>query len=311
MKAADRQTRRYLMELFEEHGFHPRTAFGQNFLIDLNLIDVLVREAELGPQDLVLEIGTGTGSLTARLAELAGRVITVEVDRNMAGLARAVVDDLPHVTLLHRDVLKNKNNFAPEVLELIEAELAAEPQRRLKLVANLPYSIATPIVSNLVASELDWRRMVVTIQWELAERMTAKEGTRAYGALSAWLQGQCHVRTLRRLPPTVFWPRPRVESAIVRLRPRSEARSRIVNRPFYQDFLRRGFHQRRKHFRSVLVGMYRRQLEKSEIDEELNSLGLPAGVRAEQLEVSTLVDLANRFYLRLEGRTVENQIQGV
>ena len=311
MKTADRQTRRYLMELFEKHGFHPRTAFGQNFLIDLNLVDVLVREAELESQDVVLEIGTGTGSLTAQLAEVAGRVVTVEVDRNMAGLARAIVDDLPNVTLLHRDALKNKNNFAPEVLEVLEAELAVAPQRRLKLVANLPYSIATPIVSNLVASQLDWRLMVVTIQWELAERMTAKAGTRAYGALSVWLQAQCHVRTLRRLPPTVFWPRPRVESAIVRLKPRSEARAKIADRQFFQDFLRRGFHQRRKHFRGVLAGMYRRELEKSEIDEEMSSLGLPTGVRAEQLEVSTLVDLANRLYLRLDGRALENQIHGV
>ncbi|MBQ18726.1 MAG: ribosomal RNA small subunit methyltransferase A [Planctomycetaceae bacterium] len=300
MRTSDRQTRSYLMALFERHGFHPRTAFGQNFLIDLNLIDVLAREASLGPEDLVLEIGTGTGGLTARLAREAGAVITVEVDRNMVGLARELIDELPNVTLLHRDALKNKNHFAPELLELIDERLGEAGDRRLKLIANLPYSIATPIVSNLVASELDWERMVVTIQWELGQRMTAGPGTSDYGALSAWLQSQCRVKMLRRLPPTVFWPRPKVQSAIMKLRPAPERRARIADRAFLQDFLRRGFQQRRKHFRGVLAGMYRKQLGKTDIDEILAELELPAGIRAEQIDVDGLVGLANRLYQRVE-----------
>ncbi len=302
MKPAARQTRTYLMDLFSRHGFHPRTDFGQNFLIDLNLIDVLAREGRLGSDDVVLEIGTGTGSLTAQLAAQAAEVVTVEVDSNMVKLAGEVVDGLPNVTLLHRDVLKNKNHFAPEVLDLLRERLAATPGRRLKLVANLPYSVATPIVSNLVASELDWERMVVTIQWELAERMTASEGTSDYGALSAWLQAQCHVKTLRKLPPSVFWPRPKVQSAIVRLAPDPGGRRRIIDRAFYQDFLRRGFHQRRKHFRGVIAGMYRKQLSKSDVDGVMAECGLPAGVRAEQIEVPGLVELANRLYQRVNSQ---------
>ncbi len=300
MRTSDRQTRSYLMALFERHGFHPRTAFGQNFLIDLNLIDVLAREASLGPEDLVLEIGTGTGGLTARLAREAGAVITVEVDRDMVGLARELTDDLPNVTLLHRDALKNKNHFAPELLELIDEQLGEGDRRQLKLIANLPYSIATPIVSNLVASELDWERMVVTIQWELGQRMTASPGTSEYGSLSAWLQSQCRVKLLRRLPPTVFWPRPKVQSAIVKLRPDPVGRHRIADRAFFQDFLRRGFQQRRKYFRGVLAGMYRKQLSKSAIDDILAGLEMPTGVRAEQMGVDDLVELANRLYRRVE-----------
>ena len=150
MKNAVRQTRSHLMELFARHGFHPRTDFGQNFLIDLNLVDLLAREGRLGPDDVVLEVGTGTGSLTAQLAAFAAEVITVEVDSRMVQLAHEVVDGLSNVTLLHQDALENKNHLAPEVLELIARRLEEDPRRRLKLVANLPYSIATPIVSNLV-----------------------------------------------------------------------------------------------------------------------------------------------------------------
>ena len=299
MKPAVRQTRSYLMDLFARHGFHPRTDFGQNFLIDLNLVDVIAREGRLGPEDVVLEIGTGTGSLTAQLSALAGAVITVEVDTNMVKLAREVVDGLSNVTLLHRDALQNKNHFAPELLELIDERLGEMPGRRLKLVANLPYSIATPVVSNLVATDLDWERMVVTIQWELAERMTASPGGRDYGALSAWLQAQCHVKTLRRLPPTVFWPRPQVQSAIVRLAPDPAGRRRIIDRAFFQDFLRRGFHQRRKHFRSVLAGMYRKQLSKADIDDVFAEMEIATGTRAEQIDVATLVELSNRLYHRV------------
>lgn len=307
MKNAVRQTRSHLMELFARHGFHPRTDFGQNFLIDLNLVDLLAREGRLGPDDVVLEVGTGTGSLTAQLAAFAAEVITVEIDSRMVQLAHEVVDGLPNVTLLHQDALKNKNHLAPELLELIARRLEEDPRRRLKLVANLPYSIATPIVSNLVATEIDWERIVVTIQWELAERMTASPGTRDYGALSAWLQAQCHVKTLRRLPPTVFWPRPKVQSAIVRLVPDPIGRRRIIDRSFFLDFLRRGFHQRRKHFRGVLAGMYRKQITKPEIDSAMAETGIPEKTRAEQIEVAGLVELANRLYQRVNSQNDDKQ----
>jgi len=307
MKPAVRQTRSHLMELFARHGFHPRTDFGQNFLIDLNLVDVLAREGRLGPKDVVLEVGTGTGSLTAQLAAFAAEVITVEVDSRMVQLAHEVVDGFSNVTLLHQDALKDKNHLAPEVLELIAKRLEEVPGRRLKLVANLPFSIATPIVSNLVATEIDWERIVVTIQWELAERMTATPGTRDYGALSAWLQAQCHVKTLRRLPPTVFWPRPKVQSAIVRLVPDPAGRRRIIDRTFFLDFLRRGFHQRRKHFRGVLAGMYRKQISKPDIDSAMAETGIPEKTRAEQIDVAGLVELANRLYQRVNSQRDDKQ----
>jgi 16S rRNA (adenine1518-N6/adenine1519-N6)-dimethyltransferase len=309
MKNEVRQTRSHLMDLFARHGFHPRTDFGQNFLIDLNLVDVLAREGRLGPKDVVLEVGTGTGSLTTQLAAFAAEVITVEIDDRMVKLAHEVIDPLENVTLLHRDALKNKNHFSEEVLELIAERLAEDSGRRLKLVANLPYSIATPIVSNLVATDIDWERIVVTIQWELAERMTAAPSTRDYGALSVWLQAQCHVKTLRRLSPTVFWPRPKVQSAIVRLVPDPVGKRRIIDRVFFQDFLRRGFQQRRKHFRGVLAGMYRKQISKADIDSAMAETGIPEKTRAEQIEVAGLVELGNRLYQRINSH--QNDKQGV
>ena len=118
-----------------------------------------------------------------------------------------------NVTLLNCDALRNKNHFADAVLEAIGTQLAVSPRRQLKLVANLPYCIGTPVISNLLASELPWAAMIVTIQLELAERIRAKPGSEHYSALSVWIQSQCHVNILRKLPPTVFWPRPGVDSA--------------------------------------------------------------------------------------------------
>jgi 16S rRNA (adenine1518-N6/adenine1519-N6)-dimethyltransferase len=280
------------MDLFQRNGFHPRTDLGQNFLIDLNLIDYIVEHAELGPGDVVLEIGTGTGGLTITLADRADSVVSVEIDRRVYALARQALAHLTNVTLLNCDALKNKNRFSPAVLEAIARVLAADPSRRLKLVANLPYCIATPVISNLVASDLPWQAMVVTIQWELAERIRAKPGSEHYGALAVWLQSQCHVQVLKKVGATVFWPRPGVESAIVQLSPVLERRDQIGDRDFFHGFVRRVFQQRRKFMRSVLTGMYRQELGKHEVDEQLKRFGFREGARADELDVDTLVKLA-------------------
>jgi 16S rRNA (adenine1518-N6/adenine1519-N6)-dimethyltransferase len=293
MSDAERQTRSHLVELFEQQGFRPRTDLGQNFLIDLNLLEYVVEQANLGPDDVVLEVGAGTGGMTTFLARSAAAVVSVEVDRRIIEITRQSVAPYANVTLLHQDALKNKNRIAAEVVEAVEAQLAEAPGRRLKLVANLPYSIATPIVSNLVASDLPWERMVVTIQWELGARMTAKPGTSDYSALSVWLQSQCRVKILKRLPPSVFWPRPKVNSAIVRLFPDPPRRKQIHDRAFFQDFVRQVFTQRRKFLRSVLVSMYRKEIAKDEIDRMLTELHLGEKVRAEELEPEVLVEISN------------------
>lgn len=305
MKDTERQTRSRLMDLFEEHGFHPNTRLGQNFLIDLNIIEFVVEQAKLQPHDLVLEIGAGTGGMTAFLAQEAGQVLAVEVDARMHELASSVTAGSDNVTILNCDALKNKNHFASEVLEAIEQKLAGEGIRGLKLVSNLPYNIATPVVSNLVATDLPWERMVVTIQWELGQRMAARPSRNHYGALSVWLQSQCRVKLLKRLPPSVFWPRPKVNSAVVQLLPDEFGKAKIADRPFFQDFLRRLFHQRRKYLRSVLVGMYRKQLSKADIDETLAEMEFREQARAEEEPPKRLVELANRLHAKIESTTTE------
>jgi 16S rRNA (adenine1518-N6/adenine1519-N6)-dimethyltransferase len=299
MKPAERQTRSSLMGLFEHHGFHPRTDLGQNFLIDLNLIDYILIQAELDQNDVVLEVGAGTGGLTTGLAAAAGAVISVEVDRRVFLLAQKATSHLGNVTLLNCDALRSKSRFAEAVLEAIAAQLAVSPRRQLKLVANLPYCIGTPVISNLLASELPWTAMVVTIQWELAERIRAKSGSEHYSALSVWVQSQCDVKVLRKLPPTVFWPRPNVDSAILKILPAPERREQIGDRGFFHDFVRRLFSQRRKSLRSVLVGMYWNQLSKTDIDAVLGPFSFKEGIRSEALDCEMLVKLAGAVQQRI------------
>jgi len=306
MKEADRQTRSYLMELFEQRGVHPRSDYGQNFLIDINLIEFAVESAELTDEDVVLEIGAGTGGMTAFLAQQAGHVVSVEIDTNVYPLAEYAVREFDNVTLLNIDALKNKNNFAPEILETIRKKLESIPGGTVKLVANLPYNVATPIISNLVASDLPWSRMVTTIQWELAARMASKHGGGTnYGSLSVWLQSQADIKILKKLKPTVFWPRPKVDSAIVRLIPNPEKAKLIKDREFFHDFVRRLFHHRRKMMRSVLVTMYRKQLDKSDIDRILEEEGFDPKSRAEAETVQRLVELSNRFAREVKAATEE------
>ena len=301
MKYAERQTRTMLMNLFQENGIHPRTDLGQNFLIDLNLIEYILESAELCRDDVVLEIGTGTGGLTTALASRAGAVVSVEVDHRVFALASQVVTHHKNVTLLNCDALKNKNHFSQTVLDAVGEQLAVSRHRRLKLVANLPYCIATPVISNLVASEIPWESMIVTIQLELAERIRSKPSSEHYGALSIWLQSQCKVKVLKKLGPTVFWPRPQVDSAILQILPLPGSREKIGDRNFFHDFVRRLFQQRRKALRSVLIGMYRQEFSKTEIDQILEPFQFKEGTRADALDTETIVKLSTAMCERLAG----------
>lgn len=281
------------MQLFSSQGRRPRHDLGQNFLIDLNLLDLILAAAELGPQDVVLEVGAGTGGLTSRLAASAGRVITVEYDPVLAPQAQAAVGDAPHVTLLNLDALASKHRLAEPIVAAVDAALAEDPAKTLKLVANLPYQIGTAVIANVVGSNWKWSRMVVTVQWELAERMIAGPGTSDFSSLSVWLQSQCRIELLRRLPPTVFWPRPKVDSAIVQLTPDWERSAMIRDRTFFEDWLRRVFSQRRKVLRGVLAREYSSAVSRSAIEEILASQGLTTEVRAEDCRVDQLVAIAN------------------
>src|SRR5262245_37066893 len=175
-----RQTLSYLLRLFEHHGLEAKSKLGQNFLIDLNLLDLVVRTAELDRSDAVLEVGTGTGSLTAKLAEQAGVVVTVEIDKTLQPVAKQVVGERPNVRFVFGDALAGKNDLNPEMLAAWDEAAATAKSTRRKLVANLPYVIATPLVTNLLIARTDIERMVVMVQWEICERMRATPGTKDY-----------------------------------------------------------------------------------------------------------------------------------
>ena len=178
-----RQTQSYLSQRFQEAGIRPETRHGQNFLIDLNLLDLLLDTAALGPSDVVLEVGTGLASLTARMAELAAAVVTVEIDARLFQLAAEELSECNNVVMLRQDALKNKNHMHPAVLDAVRAKMAEESGRQFKLVANLPYNVATPILSNLLSFDPLPVSMTATIQKELADRICAAPGTKDIRAL--------------------------------------------------------------------------------------------------------------------------------
>jgi 16S rRNA (adenine1518-N6/adenine1519-N6)-dimethyltransferase len=284
--ASSRQTLSYLRNLFEERGLRPKSKLGQNFLIDLNLLDVLLRAADLSPDDLVLEVGSGTGSLTVRLLEQAGAVVSVEVDSDFATMTdEAVRTNRERVALLHADVLKNKNELNPTMLRAITDLKARMRTVTIKLVANLPYAVATPVISNLLLSDVAVERMVVTVQWEIAERLMAAPGTKDYGALAVLVQSIADVSLVRKLAPTVFWPRPQVDSAIVKVVPNARKREQVGDVVKFRSFLRDLYAHRRKNLRGSLVSMAGRGLEKKDVDAKLEELAIDGRVRAETLDL--------------------------
>lgn len=294
-----RQTQSFLIRRFEQVGISPKTRHGQNFLIDLNLLELLFETARIEPCDVVLEVGTGTGSLTAKLARSAAAVVSVELDPQMHQLASEELIDCDNVLLMRRDALKNKNHLNPDVLAAVGERLAAAPGRRFKLAANLPFNIATPIVSNLLACDLPPETMTITIQKELADRMVAGPGTKDYGALSVWVQSQCEAEIVRLMPPTAFWPRPKVTSAIVQLRLRHDWRDGIPDLDFFHTFARSMFFHRRKFLRSVMLSGYKGRLGKPDVDAIMAELGFGETTRAEQLDLATMLRLCEAVRRRL------------
>jgi 16S rRNA (adenine1518-N6/adenine1519-N6)-dimethyltransferase len=293
-----RQTTAYLKQLFARVGFTIDARRGQNFLVDLNLVDLVERTAAIGPDDVVLEVGTGTGVLTERLSAAAAAVVTAEIDPRLAQLARDRLVDRENVTFVEGDALAGKHRFAPALLEAIDAAVSTSPRGRLLLVANLPYCVATPVISNLLARPRPFDAAVVTVQREMAERMTAAAGSSQYNALSVWVGVQCRGEIVRVLPPSVFWPRPRVESAIVRLDLEPERRRRIADLGRFHGFVRDVFCHRRKVLRGVLLRMAGGKgsaTARELVAHVFAAGGLADDVRAEDLTPETFLKLEQDF----------------
>jgi 16S rRNA (adenine1518-N6/adenine1519-N6)-dimethyltransferase len=295
----ERQTISYLKKRFDQVGMAPDSRHGQNFLVDLNLVRMIADSAQIQSNDVVLEIGTGMGSLTAMLAEKAAKVITVEIDEHLHQLAREELEAFDNIELLQLDALRNKNHFDDLVIDAVRNAVNSIPDARFKLAANLPYNIATPVISNLLLWEIQPASMTVTIQKELGDRIIAPPRTKDYGSLSIWIQCQCRASIVRVMPPSVFWPRPKVDSSIVHMVLDPDLRNRIPDLPFFHQFVRTMFFHRRKFLRSVAISGFKDQLSKSEVDEVLQEMQLGADARTEQLTVEELLRLGELFRNKL------------
>ncbi len=242
------QTRKELQALLASAGLRPQKRHGQHFLIDRNLMQKLIDSAELGPDDVVVEIGVGTGSLTAQLCERAGSVIAVEIDDRIAEIARTRLTVCGNLQLLVIDALETKSRISPRLTDAIKSAqrsgLSGNP-RRVKLVSNLPYDIATPLILNLLLGDLYFERMCFTVQSEVGDRFLAQENTAEYGIASVLVAALSYAERITRVPAQAFWPAPKVESAMIRLAP-LPAEQTIADRAGFAMLLRTFFQQRRK-----------------------------------------------------------------
>jgi len=209
------QTKTEIQRLLTGAGVEPNKRLGQHFLIDLNLMELLLINAAITENDIVLEVGTGTGSLTGELVKRAGKVIAVECDDVLAEITKQHLRNAKNLEIVIADVLENKNTINHEVIQKLQ-QGQGEIFGRLLLVANLPYNVASSVMLNLLDGPVTADSMIVTVQKEVAMRMAAAPGSEDYGILSIFLAAMGHCKVLRKLSPKVFWPMPQVDSAMVR-----------------------------------------------------------------------------------------------
>jgi 16S rRNA (adenine1518-N6/adenine1519-N6)-dimethyltransferase len=207
------QTKQRIEQLLDGMGVRPNKRHGQNFLIDLNLMRFLVDAAAPTAEDLVLEVGPGTGSMTEEIASRGCSVIAVDIDPTIVKIAQGQLKDLANVQLINQDILETKNLIAPAITKLIESKRSKAG--RFLLVSNLPYNAGTPVMMNLIIDEPRADAMFVTVQKEVAQRMIAEPQDAAYGILSVMMAATGNVKMLKTIKPTCFWPQPDVDSAMV------------------------------------------------------------------------------------------------
>jgi 16S rRNA (adenine1518-N6/adenine1519-N6)-dimethyltransferase len=286
-------TQTEIRAILADAGLRPEKRHSQHFLIDGNLMRLLVDAADLGPADTVLEVGPGVGNLTELLVERAGRVIAVEIDAALAQVARERLAGAENLDLLAADILADKHTVSPKVLRLLRDRAAAARHRRVKLVANLPYQAATPLVAELVLGNLPLERLVFTVQEEVAKRLAAGPSTPQYGPVGVIVQALAQVVVLRRLSPGVFWPRPRVWSAMVRIRPLADRRRAIRNVEVFRRTVHGLFMHRRKRAARSLALADPAHGSPEAWAAALRAAGLDPQARGEAYTVDEMVRLAN------------------
>ena len=273
--------------ILNKYGFNFQKKFGQNFLIDTHVLEKIVRAAEIKKDDLVLEIGPGIGTLTQYLCEAAGKVIGVEIDRNLIPiLTQDTLAAYDNVTVINEDVLKL------DLRELAERENGGRP---IKVVANLPYYITTPILMGLFEAHVPLSSITVMVQKEVADRMQAAPGGKDYGALSLAVQYYATPYIAANVPPNCFMPRPNVGSAVIRLTLHETPPVDVTDEALLFKLIRASFAQRRKTLVNGLTNSPELSFSKEEVTEVLTACGFSLMVRGETLSLVDFARLSNAF----------------
>ncbi len=289
------QSKNEIQNLLFSTGVRPNKRLGQHFLIDLNLMSKLVEVADIGSDDVVLEVGCGTGSLTQELAENARKVIAVEIDPALLQIASQQLTEKKNVLILNADILQSKHILAPVVTKAIESA-RKEARGRFLLVANLPYNAASGVMMNLIGGPIDSQivpdAMYVTVQKEVAERMTAKPGSKNYGTLSIFLDATGDVKLLRTMKPSVFWPQPQVNSAMISYVYSKEKMLRIHDMKIF-SFLVALFMQHRRKMLKVTARLAAGNLAKINWTAVFEKCGIDPQKRPENLTPENYIEIAN------------------
>ena len=270
--------------VLQKYNFSFQKKFGQNFLIDTHVLDKIIASAEITKDDMVLEIGPGIGTMTQYLACAAGKVVAVEIDKTLIPILEDTLSEYDNVQIINQDVLK------VNLAKLAEEENGGKP---IKVVANLPYYITTPIIMGLFENHVPLKSITVMVQKEVADRMQVGPGTKDYGALSLAVQYYAKPYIVANVPPNCFMPRPKVGSAVIRLERYEEPPVQVTDEKLMFRIIRASFNQRRKTLVNGLKSSPEIQFSKEEIEAAIETLGKGASVRGEALTLEEFARLSN------------------
>lgn len=274
------------IEILQKYRFNFQKKFGQNFLIDTHVLDKIIRAADITKDDFVLEIGPGIGTMTQYLACAAREVAAVEIDKNLIPILEDTLQDYDNVTVINDDILK------VDIAKLAREKNGGNP---IKVVANLPYYITTPIIMGLFEKHVPLDSITVMVQKEVADRMQVGPGTKDYGALSLAVQYYAEPYIVANVPPNCFMPRPSVGSAVIRLTRHAKPPVQVKNEKLMFAIIRASFNQRRKTLANGLKNSLELEFSKEQIAEAIESLGKGPSIRGEALTLEEFATLSNVF----------------
>lgn len=290
-------TRKEISAILASAGLRPQHHFGQNFMVDQDVLAAIVLAGQVQPDDLILEVGPGVGNLTRLLSCAAekGAVLAVDIDRKLLPAARAHHAALANVTWLHADVLAGKHQVEPEVIAALKLLHTAHPDGRLKLVSNLPYNAASPLIAELLVEMwrdpgLPFARMAFTVQWEVALRMAAAPNSRDYGPLGILIQSMAEVEIVRKISAGAFWPRPKIQSALMVVTPQRDRMAGIPDAPALQAFLAGLFSHRRQTLSNALKHALGDGWH-AELKRTFSAAGFDLMLRPENLSIQEMLKL--------------------